>query len=161
MRRSELHRNTEAIREWQQRSRKPLQRTGSLADRRKRLPAMSAKAKARRRDERNLVEIARAFKLAVCGSLSPELNAHHCLPKRWLEREARSQGLTGDALLDAVYDPQVAICLFAREHEQHTNRTRVIGFERLPEELVAYVSERWGEPGIVALEREHPWGGSR
>ncbi len=101
-------------------------------------------------------EAARRFKLIVCGTLSPALNAHHCLPASWLKDEAWRQGLRGQDWLDAVYDPGVAISLPKSAHAAHTNRVRVIPYEALPTRVLRHVEVWWGAAGLAAVEREHP-----
>lgn len=101
-------------------------------------------------------EAARAFKLAVCGSLDSPLEAHHAVPAQVLKRIAKSKGLTGPAYWAVVYDHTIGVPLEHRTHERHTNRVAVIPGEQIPPR----VWERAiviGPEAVAALEREHPF----
>lgn len=84
------------------------------------------------------------------------LEAHHALPRRFLKDEAWRAGLRGLEFWREVYSPSIGIALPHRVHERHTNRVEVVPYEALPASLTAYVAARWGQPGLVALEAEHP-----
>lgn len=101
-------------------------------------------------------EAARRFKIAVCGTLSPAVNAHHVLEKSWLMDAAWREGFRGLVFWDRVYDPGVAISLPTRIHEAHTNRVAVIPYEAIPRPVLAHVERVWGDAGLLAVEREHP-----
>lgn len=120
------------------------------------LARIGATGRRRRDEERNRAVFARAFKLAVCGSLDSRLHAHHVLLAQWIEREGRTRGLVGDDLLGAIYDPDVAIAITGDLHMRLHARQITIHLEDLPGRVVDRVQEVWGEPGMVELERLHP-----
>lgn len=128
MKRTALRPNPAKMREFQQRSRKPLKRTARKA----RMSSTRARSEAFRRSRGRCI---------VCGDRAA--HGHHVLPvERWPE-------------LTAVAENIVAVC--ERCHARHENAHRRIRWDELPQCAITLAYSTSGAAAVY-LERVYPRG---
>lgn len=88
------------------------------------------------------------------------LQAHHAIPKAWIEQVARRLRLSNEERNALLWSPQNATSLCARCHERHTTAYRRVPRYLLPAavwEFVEHVDGLLGtQEATVRLEREYP-----